>query len=417
MRIIVTVNATRFSLDGIQYFKNYISKVAGSQIIIFNAYDRKDVLVDWTAFGDVQVNGITYGNVANLQSALLPVIYTRQSLGGGGGGGVESVTGNIVDNTDPANPIVNQDQDNLPIPIDLSLADLGLTEVGTDAEMNDALKDYFLANPLAVGEKQILDIRIFDEFPPDVEYNFDITADWTSKSVTDEATFFTFIEGIGNTSNFTIEGFSLIDGRIRCRLISDEFIGGLNLTNSGVTDFRIFTVEGFTALLLDNNELTIFSPILPLTNDIDLIDISDNNLLSFDEDIVFPNTLENLVLSNNSLSSFNPNNSLPNSVQTLLLNNNNISVFYNLHPLPQDLFQLRLQNNSLTSFNPDTSLSSTLADIDLSNNLISDWSTDDWTFGVNFGTGFADLSNNSVSASGSAVEDSLINNQGWTVNV
>jgi hypothetical protein len=91
-------------------------------------------------------------------------------LGGGGGGGVESVTGNIVDNTDPANPIVNQDQDNLPIPIDLTLADLGLTEVGTDEEMNDALKAYFLANPLAVGEKQILDIRIFDAFPSPEPY-------------------------------------------------------------------------------------------------------------------------------------------------------------------------------------------------------------------------------------------------------
>jgi hypothetical protein len=55
------------------------------------------------------------------------------------------------------------DQDNLPIKIDLTLADLGITELGTDVEMNDALKAYFLENNLTVGEKQILDIRIFDE--------------------------------------------------------------------------------------------------------------------------------------------------------------------------------------------------------------------------------------------------------------
>jgi hypothetical protein len=111
----------------------------------------------------------------------------------GGGGGVESVTGNIVDNTDPANPTVNfnatdydledfnnassdpfvreselpegLDQDNLPIKIDLTLADLGLTELGTDAEMNTAIKAYFTTNNLTVDQKQIPHIRIFDELP------------------------------------------------------------------------------------------------------------------------------------------------------------------------------------------------------------------------------------------------------------
>jgi hypothetical protein len=105
-------------------------------------------------------------------------------------GGVESVTGNIVDNTDPDNPTVNfnagdydledfnnassdpfvrdlfsLDQDNLPIKIDLTLADLGLTEIGTDEEMNTALKAYFTANNLTVDQKQIPHIRIFDEMP------------------------------------------------------------------------------------------------------------------------------------------------------------------------------------------------------------------------------------------------------------
>jgi hypothetical protein len=108
-------------------------------------------------------------------------------------GGVQSVTGNIVDNTDPANPTVNfnagdydledfnngssdpfvreselpegLDQDNLPIKIDLTLSDLGLTEIGTDAEMNTAIKAYFTANNLTVDQKQIPHIRLFDELP------------------------------------------------------------------------------------------------------------------------------------------------------------------------------------------------------------------------------------------------------------
>jgi hypothetical protein len=85
MIIITTVSATRFSLNGIQYFKNYISEVAGSAITVYNAYDRKDVKVDFVNFAEISLNGFVYGNVADLQSALLPVIYTRAGLGSGGG--------------------------------------------------------------------------------------------------------------------------------------------------------------------------------------------------------------------------------------------------------------------------------------------------------------------------------------------
>ena len=86
MRTINTVSSERYSLDGVSYFKNYISEVKGNQITIFNCYDRKDVKLDWTDFGDIQLNGTVYASAILLQSALMPVIYTRNSLGGGGGG-------------------------------------------------------------------------------------------------------------------------------------------------------------------------------------------------------------------------------------------------------------------------------------------------------------------------------------------
>jgi hypothetical protein len=108
MIIINTVNSTRFSVDGIPYLKNYISEVAGSQITIFNAYDRKDVRVDWEHFGNITLNGVVYGNVADLQSALLPIIYTRNSLGGAVG--IEDIfagTNVTIDKTDPSNPIIS----------------------------------------------------------------------------------------------------------------------------------------------------------------------------------------------------------------------------------------------------------------------------------------------------------------------
>ena len=82
MIVINTVSAKRFSLNGIEYFKNYISEVAGNQLTIFNAYDRKDVKVEWSAFGNFLVDNIAFSNVADLQSALLDVIYTRGTLGG-----------------------------------------------------------------------------------------------------------------------------------------------------------------------------------------------------------------------------------------------------------------------------------------------------------------------------------------------
>jgi len=106
MRTITTVNSERYSLDGVSYFKNYISDVAGEQITIFNCYDRKDIKVDYTHYSEITLNGTVYGNVADLQTALLPVIYTRASLAPSGGG-VESVSGVLLNNTDPLNPIVN----------------------------------------------------------------------------------------------------------------------------------------------------------------------------------------------------------------------------------------------------------------------------------------------------------------------
>jgi hypothetical protein len=82
MIIINTVNSQRFSLDGIEYFKNFISKVFGNKIKIYNAYDSNDVLVDVEIYSNIQLNGVIYANATLLQQALLSVIYSRDSLNG-----------------------------------------------------------------------------------------------------------------------------------------------------------------------------------------------------------------------------------------------------------------------------------------------------------------------------------------------
>lgn len=83
MIVINTVSDKRFSLNGIEYIKNFLSFVAGSRLLIYNAYDRRDERTDLLLFSEFTVNGIVYASSTLLQSALLDVIYTRNSLGGG----------------------------------------------------------------------------------------------------------------------------------------------------------------------------------------------------------------------------------------------------------------------------------------------------------------------------------------------
>ncbi|RWW99717.1 beta strand repeat-containing protein [Flavobacterium cerinum] len=83
MNIINTFNDKRFILNGIQYFKNYVSVVRGNKIEIFNCYERKDVLVELTHYNQFSVDGTVYTSAALLQEALLPIIYSRINMGDG----------------------------------------------------------------------------------------------------------------------------------------------------------------------------------------------------------------------------------------------------------------------------------------------------------------------------------------------
>jgi hypothetical protein len=83
MNIISTFNDKRFILNGIQYFKNYVSVVRGNKIEIFNCYERKDVLVELTHYNQFSIDGIIYTSAALLQEALLPIIYSRINMGDG----------------------------------------------------------------------------------------------------------------------------------------------------------------------------------------------------------------------------------------------------------------------------------------------------------------------------------------------
>lgn len=81
MNIISTISNKRFSLNGIEYLKNYVSRVAGDKVEIFNNYERSDVLVSLQHYSEFRVDGVDFDSATELQSALLPVIFSRGTLG------------------------------------------------------------------------------------------------------------------------------------------------------------------------------------------------------------------------------------------------------------------------------------------------------------------------------------------------
>jgi len=75
MIIINNIDGAYFEFNGIRYFKNFTSVVAGSKLRILNVYDSKIELLALVNYDQIILNGDVYANVASLQSALLPVIY------------------------------------------------------------------------------------------------------------------------------------------------------------------------------------------------------------------------------------------------------------------------------------------------------------------------------------------------------
>lgn len=80
MITINTISNTRFAFNGIQYLKNYISRIAGDRIEIYNCYERQDVLLPLTLYSEIQLDGIVYNSAAELQQEILGVIYLRNTL-------------------------------------------------------------------------------------------------------------------------------------------------------------------------------------------------------------------------------------------------------------------------------------------------------------------------------------------------
>jgi len=72
---ILNATTTTFTLNGIEYQKNFQSIVNGDNIKITNVYDSKQVLVDSTIYSDFIVDGNTYASAILLQGALVDILF------------------------------------------------------------------------------------------------------------------------------------------------------------------------------------------------------------------------------------------------------------------------------------------------------------------------------------------------------
>ncbi len=81
MIVINTISNDRFSLNGVEYFKNFLSFVSGNNVAVYNAYDSRDQRINAEIYSNFIVNGVVYASALLLQQALIGVIYTRDSLG------------------------------------------------------------------------------------------------------------------------------------------------------------------------------------------------------------------------------------------------------------------------------------------------------------------------------------------------
>ena len=72
--VIVNIDETKFSLNGVEYHKNFMSLVKGNLVEILNVYDSGVTLQEKTIFSDYTIDGGGFGSAALLQAALIDVL-------------------------------------------------------------------------------------------------------------------------------------------------------------------------------------------------------------------------------------------------------------------------------------------------------------------------------------------------------
>ena len=238
-----------------------------------------------------------------------------------------------------------------------------------------ALNEAYLNAPIrnAAGASSSGSTQAEPEPPLPTEPNFDISAtNWEYWNVVDEASFITFLESGGGDggreknsfTDISVTDFTFVDNRIRCNLTATTD-GVFYLNDLGITVALKLGNTLFSGLILTDNNITDFNIQLPIS--CLQLNLSNNDIITFDPTIPLPGDLESLNLSRNQITEFNPSLPLPGTLNVLFLNNNLITEFDPDLPLPSGLVSFSIANNDLTFFNP-TQWPNSVRTIDFSKN-------------------------------------------------
>jgi Leucine-rich repeat (LRR) protein/uncharacterized protein (DUF2141 family) len=199
--------------------------------------------------------------------------------------------------------------------------------------------------------------------------NFDITANWSLVGVTNQATFVAWLTSLGATS-VNVTAFDLNGGKLQAT-ISVNGITTLNLNNLGVTLVnKVGGLTGLEILNLSNNNIVTFNPSIALPTSLKELGLDGNQIVTFNPSIPLPTSLEDLFLNLNQIVTFNPSIALPTSLKALGLDGNQIVTFNPSIALPTSLQGLGLSSNQIVTFNPSIALPTSLNSLGLNNNQI-----------------------------------------------
>ena len=247
----------------------------------------------------------------------------------------------------------------------------GVGGVIANADTNQLTINTIPGDETLIGQQIIVELVIIydilcDCSPP---VNFDITADWSLVGVTSQSTFVAWLTSLGATS-VNVTAFDLNGGRLQA-IISVNGVTTLNLSNLGVTSVNIVGgLTGLDTLELSNNNIITFNPSIPLPTSLTYLELGGNNIVTFNPSIALPTSLTYLGLSNNQIVTFNPSITLPTSLQVLSLSCNQIVTFNPSIALPTSLQNLGLNDNQIVTFNPSIALPTSLSSLSLNNNQI-----------------------------------------------
>jgi Leucine-rich repeat (LRR) protein len=130
---------------------------------------------------------------------------------------------------------------------------------------------------------------------PVVNYNFDVdSSDWAGAGITDKASFESLL-GV-TTSDFLLSG-----NNIKANVLTTTG-NYLQLKSKTLTNVNYITVSGLQVLNLSDNQLTTFNPTIALPSTLVDLNLSVNQIVTFNPTIALPSSLQSLNLSSNQMT-------------------------------------------------------------------------------------------------------------------